>query len=66
MGSPFAGTGKSQFLKYAARLSHRSVLTTGLGTTNSGLTVAAVKQEGKRTLLSSSRVDGLGLGQHLK
>jgi DNA helicase MCM9 len=38
-----AGPGKSQFLKYAAKLSTRAVMTTGKGTTAAGLTVAAVK-----------------------
>jgi DNA helicase MCM9 len=45
------GTGKSQFLKFAAKLSHRSVMTTGLGSTSAGLTVTAVKDGGNFMLL---------------
>ena len=38
-----SGTGKSQFLKYVAKVMPRSLLTTGIGSTSAGLTVAAVK-----------------------
>ena len=48
--------GKSQFMKWAARLAQRSVVTTGKGSSAAGLTAAAVKEGGQWALEAGALV----------
>ncbi|CAD7698233.1 unnamed protein product, partial [Ostreobium quekettii] len=54
IGDP--GTGKSQLMKYAARLSPRSVITSGKGASGAGLTATAVKDGGSWCLEAGAMV----------
>ncbi|DBA67251.1 TPA: hypothetical protein ACH3X2_001560 [Trebouxia sp. C0005] len=54
VGDP--GTGKSQFMQYAAKLSPRAVMSSGRGSSSAGLTVTAIKDGGQWALEAGALV----------
>ena len=57
LSRPLWPAGKSQFLKYAAKLSSRAVITSGKGSSAAGLTATAVR-EGQHWALEAGEYPG--------